>query len=107
MQVGADAVKGLLGSAATLAGIVTIEQLGGSKQRPPPAVLAAVTVGGIDKVLGDDAGGHLETGDVAVEAAAHLRTVEAAEGAQFAGDEAAVLGEGQQDGLLNTAVRRR
>ena len=63
-----------------------------------------MTVNGIDKVLGDDARRHLQTGDVGVEAAAHLRTVEATGCPQLTGDEASVLGQRQQDGVLNAPL---
>ena len=98
-----DAVEGLLGGAVALAGVAAEELLGRGEQRPSPAVLVAVLVAGIDEVLGDDAAGHLQAGDVAVEAAAHPGLGESAQASQVTGDEAAVLTQGHEDGLLDTA----
>ena len=66
----------VLGSAVTSAGLTAEEVLGGGQQRPTPSVAVAVLVGGIDKVFGDHAAGHLEACDIGVEAAAHLGAVE-------------------------------
>jgi hypothetical protein len=41
-------------------------------------------VGGVDEILGDDAAGHLEAGDIGIETTAHLGAVEAAGGTQVA-----------------------
>ena len=101
-----EAVEGLLRGAVTAAGIAAQQLFGRGEERPSPAVFAVVFIDGIDKVFGDDAAGHLQAGDVAVEAAAHLRTGKATGGPQFTGDEAAVLSEREQDGLFDGAFLR-
>ena len=61
-------------------------------------------VTGIDKVFGDDATGHLQTGDIAVEATAHLGARESTGGTQLSRDETAMLLKCQKDGLLDGAL---
>ena len=64
-----------------MAGAAAIQLFGCREERPSPPVFIAVFVNRIDEVLCDKAAGHLQTCDIAVEAASHLRTVEAAGGA--------------------------
>ena len=66
----------------------------------------SVLVSRIDKVLGDDAAGHLQTGDISVEAAAHLGACESAGGTKLTGDETALLLECKQNCFLDTTLRR-
>ena len=101
-----EAVEGLLRGAVTAAGIAAQQLFRCGEERPSPTVFVVVLVDGIDKVFGDDAAGHLQAGDVAVEAAAHLRTGKATGGPQFTGDETAVLSEREQDGLFDGAFLR-
>ena len=64
-------------------------------------------VGGVYKILGHDATGHLQARHVAVEPAAHLGAVEATGSTQFARYQTAVLGQRQQDSLIDAALHRR
>ena len=86
-----------------LAGIFSIKLFGRGEQRPAPAVFVAVLVSRIDEVLGDDATGRLQTGDIAVETATHLRPCETACSTKLSGNETAMLLQSQQDGLLDAA----
>ena len=63
-------------------------------------------VGGVDEILGDDAAGHLQAGDIGVETTAHLGAVEAAGGTEVAGNHAAVDTEDFQDGAFNAVLGR-
>ena len=86
-----DALIGLLRGAGALAHIAGVELLGGGEQRPAPTILVMVLIDGINKVFGDDPGGHLQTGDVAIELAAHLGTIETASGPQLASNQGSLL----------------
>ena len=89
--MGEEAVEGFLWGTGIVAGFATKETLWCGEERPAPTVFAIVFVAGIDKVFGDDATGHLQTGDVTIEAAAHLGARKAAGCTQFAGNETLVL----------------
>lgn len=91
LHVGEDALEGFFGSAGALGGSATIEALGCGEERPSPAVLTTVTVEGIHKIFGNDTGGHLQAGNVAIELTTHLRTGETALAAQLAGNQTALL----------------
>mgnify|MGYP007069903741 CR=1 FL=1 len=91
------APEGFPGRATTLAGLAAHQPLGRGQQRPSPAIFAIVLVHRVDEVLGDDATGHLQTGDVSIEATAHLRTREAAGSTQLARNHTATLFQSQQD----------
>ena len=91
LQVGEDALEGFFGSAGALGGSAAIEALGCGEERPSPAVLTTVTVEGIHKILGNNTGGHLQAGDIAIELTTHLRTGETTLGAQLAGNQTALL----------------
>ena len=77
--------------AVAAAGLASEECLGSRQQRPAPAIFMTMTVGRVYEVLGNDIATHLQAGDIAVESAAHLGTIETTGGTQFAGDETAVL----------------
>lgn len=102
-----DALIGLLRGAGALAHLAGVELLGGGEQRPTPTVLVVVLIYGIDKIFGNNSGGHLQTGDVAIELAAHLGAIEAAGGAQLARNQTAMLGQGKKDSLVDTALGGR
>ena len=87
-----DALIGLLRGAGALAHVAGVELLGGGEQRPAPTVLAIVLIDGIDKIFGNDSGGHLQTGDVAIELAAHLGAIETAGSTELASNETALFG---------------
>ena len=76
--MGDEATEGFFWSTKTLACLTTVKLLRGGEQRPAPAVFFAMLVGRIDKVFGHDIAAHLQTGDEAVELAAHIGTCEAA-----------------------------
>ena len=96
-------LKRCFGRAWALAGIFSVELFGRGEQRPAPAVFVAVLVSWINEVLGDDATGRLQPSDIAVESAAHLWPCETAGGTKLSGNKTAVLLQGQQDGLFDTA----
>ena len=83
-----EAVVGLLRGARTMAGFPSVERFGRSEQRPTPAVAVSALIGGIDEILDNNATGHLQMGDVAVEAAAHFGTIEATSCTKFTCNEA-------------------
>ena len=91
LQVGEDALEGFFGSARTLGGIATIEALRCGEERPAPTVLTTVTIERIHKIFGNNTGGHLQAGDLAIELTSHLRTGETTLGAQLAGNQTALL----------------
>ena len=86
-----------------LAGFFSIELFGRGEQRPAPTVFVAVLVSRIDEVLGDDAAGRLQLGDIAVETAAHLRPRETTGSTKFTGNKTPMLLQCQQDGFLDAA----
>ena len=90
-------------SALALARILSVKLFGRGEQRPTPAVFVAVLVSRIDEVLGDDAAGRLQAGDIAVESAAHLRPRETTGSTKLSGNKTAVLLQSQQDGLFDAA----
>ena len=65
-----------------------------------------VLIEGVNEIFSDDAALHLQTGDVAIEAAAHLRACETTGGAELAGNETALLTKGEEDGLFDAALGR-
>ena len=75
--MGDEATEGFFGGAKTQACLTTVKLLRGGEQRPTPAVFLTMLVGRIDKVFGHDIAAHLQTGDEAVELAAHLRACKA------------------------------
>ena len=89
--MGHDSLEGLLGRMLAQAGLSSVQLFRGSEQRPSPAIFASVPVSRIDEVLGNDAAGHLQTGDICIEAAAHVGSREAAGGTQFAGNQTALF----------------
>lgn len=91
LHVGEDALEGFFGGAGALGGSAAIEALGCGEERPSPAVLTTVTVEGIHKIFGNDTGGHLQAGNVAIELTTHLRTGETTLAAQLAGNQTALL----------------
>ena len=107
MHVGEDALEGFFGSARTLVSIATVKALGRGEKRPAPAVFATVTIVRIHKIFGNNTGGHLQAGDIAIELTTHLRTGETTLGAQLAGNQAAFLLEGKENSLVDTALLRR
>ena len=96
----------LLGGAVRLTSLSPQKCLGGSEQRPPPAILPAVTVVRVDKILGHQIATHFESGKVSVEPAAHLGPGKSASRAQFSGDEAAPAPQRSQYGLFDTSFGR-
>ena len=98
-----ESLKRVFGCARTLADGFSVEVFGGRQQRPSPAVFAVVLVVRIDEIFGNDVASHLQTGDVAVELAAHLCACEATEVAKFSCDEAAIVAQGGEDGIFNCA----
>ena len=89
--MGEETVERLLWGARTLTGLAPHESFWGGEQRPAPAVFAVVFVAGIDEIFRHDATGHLQTGDIAVETAAHLGACESTGGSQFTGDQRPLL----------------
>ena len=105
-QVGQQAPEALFGRVGALACGGREEVLGSVEQRPTPTVAVAVPVCRVDEVFGHHAAGHLQACDIAVEAGAHLCSVEAAGRAELTGDHAAVDAEDFEDGALDAVLRR-
>ena len=101
--MGFEAGEGFLGTARRLTCLTAEQAFGGGEERPTPTVFAVVLVEGIDEVFSDNTTLHLQAGDVAIEAAAHLGACEATGGSELAGDEAAMLAKGEEDGFLDAA----
>ena len=104
--MGQQALEALFGCARALACGGREEVLGSSEERPAPTVAVAVTVCRVDEIFGHHAAGHLQACNVAVEAGAHLCSVEAASRAELTGDHAAVDAEDFEDGALDAVLRR-
>ena len=104
MQVVVHQLVGLFGGVGALTGFDTEEFFGSGEEGKSPSVFTTMLVQGIDKVFGDDAACHLETGDVVIELAAHLASRESASVAEVAGDEAALFVQRGEDGILNRSL---
>ena len=103
-----DALERFVGCAGADAGFTAIKLFGRGEQRPSPSIGTIVAIARVDEVFGDNASGHLQTGDIGIETTAHLGSCEAAGSAQLTGDKAAVLLQSHEDALLDgTLVGRR
>ena len=100
-EMGEETVEGFFWGARAGAGGAAMKLLGRGKQRPAPAVFATMLVCWIDEILRDDTTGHLQTSDIAIEAAAHFRPVKTAGCSQLSGDERTLLLQGEQHGLFD------
>ena len=89
-QVREESVIGFLRGAVALTELTTVELFGCGEQRPSPAVFMTVFVGWIDKILGNDIATHLQSGNKAVEPAAHFWTSKATGSTQLTGNHTAV-----------------
>ena len=106
LEVGQNAVVGLLWRTGAVGAVWAKESFWRGEQRPPPAVFVTVLVGGIDEVLSNDEAGHLQAGNIAVELAAHFGAIETAGGTELAGNEAAMLTKNGEDGVVNGTLGR-
>ena len=104
--MGFEAGEGFLGTARRLTCLTAEQAFGGGEERPTPTVFAVVLVEGIDEVFSDNTTLHLQAGDVAIEAAAHLGACKATGGSELAGDQTAMLAKGEEDGLFDAALGR-
>ena len=80
-------IEGFFWRTRTLTRLSAMELFWRREQRPAPAIFVAMLICGIDAILRDHATGHLQTGNVAIEATAHLRTCKTTGSAQFTGDQ--------------------
>ena len=89
--------------AVGVASLASEERFGRSEQRPSPAIFPSVTVVWIDEIFRHDIAAHLQSRQVGVEAAPHLRPCEATGRPQVAGDEASFGPQDVEDAFFDAS----